>query len=351
MRGRSRLSRFFRPVRLLTVWLAPALLVLTAPGIAVAEPGSGGSSPTVSGYRYLALLSGESGAQDVNDHGDVVGWLAAPYAVVWSGGSMRRLSPTDVRTSTADAVNERSQIAGSLARTPGRNHVALWTRGVVRDLGFEGVPAAINERGVIVGTGWSRTGRSYAFRWASGRLTSLTRYGIREGDPLTVSDINDAGQIVGTDALGAFRLTGSRLDRLRRPGVVMVEAHAINNVGDVVGIGTVAGATAQAMLWTHTGSVRSLGTLGAYAPNGQAPASRAFDINDRGQVVGWTTTSTGPDGGPFIWDHGVMSALPTAPSGGGGGWARAINNHGLIAGEGSDAPGSVAAVWTPCRPS
>jgi probable HAF family extracellular repeat protein len=82
--------------------------------------------------------------------------------------------------------------------------------------------------------------------------------------------------------------------------------------------------------------ITDLGTLGgAYAQT-----SAAIGINDRGQVIGWSSATTvthfpsvSVKQYAFIWQHAAMSDL-----GGFGDWteARAINDHGQLVGEGSD---------------
>src|SRR5262249_19993786 len=83
-------------------------------------------------------------------------------------------------------------------------------------------------------------------------------------------------------------------------------------------------------LWSRTGGFTQLGTLGG-------PDSTAYDVNDAGQVVGWSYTSYTPgaagvpDTHPFIWDKGHgMRDLGTL----GGTFASAmlINRNGQVTG-------------------
>jgi len=87
-----------------------------------------------------------------------------------------------------------------------------------------------------------------------------------------------------------------------------VGARAINNRGQVVGSGPVAGGHEHAMLWQN-GKVTDLGTLGG-------PGSIALAINDRGQVVGNADTNKKDRNGAwiphaFLWQNGRMRDLGT----------------------------------------
>lgn len=112
-------------------------------------------------------------------------------------------------------------------------------------------------------------------------------------------------------------------------------AAAINNKGDVVGW-----AGGRAVLW-RDGKMIDLGTLGHQS-------SRAFDVNDRGQVAGVASTTPGchnPSRG-FIWENGsardigYLSRPPTEAWG--------INGKGQIAGMSfDDASNDRAVLWDP----
>lgn len=95
-------------------------------------------------------------------------------------------------------------------------------------------------------------------------------------------------------------------------------AEAVNDRGEVVGYSTTARGEQHAFLWSR-GQMTDLGTLGgAY--------SYAADINNHGQVVGYSYTASG-EGHPFLWADGRMTDL-------GGLYcsAEAINDDGQVIG-------------------
>src|ERR1700694_2098785 len=117
------------------------------------------------------------------------------------------------------------------------------------------------------------------------------------------------------------------------------EAWGANNKGSMAGHSTLPGdQTYHAFFW-QKGVITDLGTLGGPNSNnsGNSP------LNDRGAVSGFSDTSTPDPNGedfcgfrtnliclPFVWQKGVMTALPTL--GGNNGQAGGINNRGEIVG-------------------
>ena len=115
-------------------------------------------------------------------------------------------------SSTAEAVNNAGQVVGFEQTADSVSHAFIWQNGAMTDLGTLGgtnsYASAINGSGQVVGT--SDTGEldqfgdviSHAFLWENGVMTDSTPAGIFS----SASGINDVGQVVG---MGTTLLTGS----------------------------------------------------------------------------------------------------------------------------------------------
>ena len=131
------------------------------------------------------------------------------------------------------------------------------------------------------------------------------------------------------------------------------QATFVNDPGLVTGLDTAPDGSQHAVLW-YEGLFEDIGTPGLGGPN-----SGAGGVNEFGQVIGGAETSsvdphnenfcgygTGLQCLAFLWQNGVMTALPTL-GGTNAGWG-GINNRGEVAGYAEedkvdpDCPGTVA---------
>jgi len=195
----------------------------------------------------------------------------------------------------------------------------------------------INNAGQIVGRAHippTPTAAFYhAFLYENGVMTDLGTIGC-VGENSWAYDINDAGQIVGWTCSSyrnrAFLRSGGVMVDLGTLGGTGSSGRGINNVGDVVGSAAIAGdASAHAFLYRN-GVMQDLGTIGG------AAWSEAYDINDDGNIVGFSEIRPLPNREPhaFLYSGGVMSDL--FPGSACCSWALDINDAAKIVGQALD---------------
>lgn len=226
------------------------------------------------------------------------------------------------------------------------------------DLGVLGTSAqafGISANGTVVGEFDTSTGEIRAFIWTA-------KAGMTQLSPPTGStqdwawEVNDAGQAAGYSILpnqNAILWTKGVAYNLgtlaNGDGASM--ARGINRTGQVVGESNVAGPFGpvglHAILWVPnalngtTGVMYDLGTLD---PDGN---SRAYSVNDGGQVVG--TASVGGALHAFLWTpnvlNGTVGTMVDLDPGGTYSEAYGLNDRGDVVGQHEVAGGVSAFIW------
>jgi probable HAF family extracellular repeat protein len=208
--------------------------------------------------RQMPLLPGDNCGQafGINKHGHVVGYSSGhngTKAVLWTRNKgVRNLGvlPGGNKSSACD-INDWDEIAGTSASAVG-DRAVLWTKtGDVRDLGTlpgdtSSEASAINNNGDVVGYSKGPRGMR-AFLWT--QATGMQDLGVLPGgNSSRALGINDMGAVVGssTSSSGDRAFIWTRQAGMRDLnsaasttfGAVFVEAHAINNAGQILVMGS-----------------------------------------------------------------------------------------------------------------
>jgi probable HAF family extracellular repeat protein len=257
--------------------------------------------------RILGTLSGERNwwteAIAINDRGQVVGNDIAHAqggntvwrGFLWDAGPMIDLGTLGARTTRVAALTNRGQVVGvsnALAGGLEQTHAFLWENGKMRDLGPRfrlADPAVITERGQIPGRAYGR-----AAVWERGVVRYLARSPLARG--IVAHDINKLGTVVGACIVpprpqNRLHPCLWRDGTVRDLGIVFGDrgyALALNDGGQVIGNSYLGNRKVRAFVWEH-GKITDLGTLPGGAQSG------AFEINNRGEILGWSQTKTGAE--------------------------------------------------------
>ncbi len=334
--------------------------------------------------RYQALNLGGFLPAAINSRGDVAGMVGigrSQHAVVWRNGVLQDLgtlppeSPDDPDTrffSFVTAMNSRGQIVGWESFIPPLEDVRafVWDNGVLRDLktpggccGGRNIAEAISEAGHITGVTNAFGGPLHAFLWRTGTMTDLGTLGGRQSFGL---DVNASDQVVGWSVYDpngehehAFLWTsGAMQDLGTLAGQTDSRALKINDAAQVIGV-----SGSHAFFWSR-GVMQDLGVASPVAINSRGQVvlnaggrvlvwedgvvtpvdspgssySLATGINERGEIVGWSQSGSGPLHA-VLWEQGGMtdlgafvdadqsSALAISNSGRVTGWSRSVSGE------------------------
>lgn len=253
----------------------------------------------------LPGMGSESRALGINNGGDVVGSTVFDgqwHAYLWTPtDGVRRLgAPEGSVSSWARAINDSRHVVGSWLDAAGVERAFIWTQhtGMI-DLGvggsLTGEAVAINKAGQVAGSHRLANGSLRAFRWSLGG--GLVDLGTPEGQDSVATGINDEGVVTCyfTEPSGARSVegqptttpcfsTGNELVPVPPTAAASQLPWTVRVVHDISGSGRILGEdeSAVAFVWSpDTGRVD--------LPEGTVAAQ----INDRGEVVGFTSVDSG----------------------------------------------------------
>jgi len=313
--------------------------------------------PPTADYRMVELPGGTQGvAHDINDQGQIVGQdnglgvipcaasttESCAHAVLWTVNEEGQVIDTkdlgavggDESFSLASGINNLGQVVGWTFFGVNSNFTRpfVWTADSGMELldlpmgGFNGDAQAINDDGQVVGVdGNLDCGSAVVWNVAlDGTVSDPQDIGTLGGEFACPSAINRPGNFVGRVFQDAQTSDGF----LWAAGnvVTIPDASEVNDSNDE---DELVGRTKsdEPFLWRAETGVQLL-----------ADGGRAWDINNRGQVVGTSGSRA------VIWQDGEMQVLPAPAL---GFIARAINDEGMIVGSSGSVEPRTAILWVP----
>lgn len=238
-------------------------------------------------------------------------------------------------------LNNRGLVVGAVdaLHTPFFSYAAVWDGH--KATGWEAISTiptfatAINDAGQIAGYTVGMYSRQ-AMLWRGGTATALPAVGGDYGGAISINASGDAvgeSSTAGNQASHATLWTnGSAIDLGTLGGGLSSIAWDINDRGDIVGNSTISDdySISRAVLWKNHVAY-DLGTFGG----ADSSSSSAAAINNRGQIVGLSRTVDGK-WSAVLWENGTIRDLGTL-AGGTGANANDINNAGQIVGQSDNA--------------
>ncbi|HET6246368.1 MAG TPA: hypothetical protein VFE47_01620 [Tepidisphaeraceae bacterium] len=234
-------------------------------------------------------------AYSVNSRGDVTGETSVgnyQHAYFFSNGVMHDLGTLGGHTSFAYAINDADTIVGgSYIRGDKLVHAFIWTPLTgMKDLGTLGggfsLAYAISPSGQIAGYSTNARGQNHAFLDVSGKMQDL---GTLPGGALSISyAINATGQMAGAAKIGnnenAFICAAGKFTNLGTLGGSSSLAYGINNSAAAVGLSAIKGSTTTHAFVYHGGKMYDLNQ--EIAPGSGWTLLGAFAINNAGEIAG-----------------------------------------------------------------
>jgi probable HAF family extracellular repeat protein len=235
----------------------------------------------------LAILSETASPDPLGENFCGFGTGLVCSAAVWSHGVLTRL-PTLGGTNAAGFQSNSAGLIVGVAEDgvtdascvpPQKTHfqAVVWRGGKVHELpplpGDEvGAALRINDRGQAVGTSGPCSATSYG-GFVLGPHAVLWDH----GKPIDLGTVGDGRVTVAAD---------------------------VNNRGTVIGSATFADGSQHPFVWTRRGGMRDLGLMSTDPTD---VLNTAFEIDDRGRIVGASCDATMQICRGYIWQNGVMT--------------------------------------------
>jgi probable HAF family extracellular repeat protein len=248
-------------------------------------------------------------------------------------------------------MNATHEVAGAFQTTPRKASSALIflaNHGLEDVAGEQGagnsVAYGINDQGEIAGAYNTSTAQRpfHAVRGLGFQELALPT-GSNGGIAYAINETGEAaGYVSGTAGIRPVWWTRrGEVQLLQSPGNLTAQALDLNDRGDMVGVS--GGEPKAAVLWPRKGGIVSLGTLPGFTH------SEAVAVSENGSIAG---VATGVADFPnrsraVLWQAGGLAIQDLgALAGGADSRARDVNNRGEVVGTSTSAQGSRAFIWT-----
>jgi probable HAF family extracellular repeat protein len=271
-------------------------------------------------YQVTAIGSADSQAFNINNAGQVVGQLnvgGVDHAFFHDGTTLVDIGAQSAERSVAYGINDSGVVVGAMGGL-GTFQAFRYASGVLSSLALPSTSFAlgINKAGVIVGAAGFAEG-THAVTYDEGVVTDLGLLPGSQGSESVATAINSAGTVVGRSEIygspnrptDPFLYVDGAMQNLGNFGGLYGSALAINDHGQIVGAAGAPNEPGSPNLYPRraflydAGGLHDLGTL---LPGGDSIAN---DINNLGQIVGFTDTVNGDRG--FLMLDGAMTLLDT----------------------------------------
>jgi len=279
-----------------------------------------GAAVSAHAQQYaLIAFGGQSGTGTegfgINSWGEITGGQLLGVAFVYSRGVIIPIAPVTQAGSGGFAINDREQVAGQFSPSPGVQHAGVYSMhtGSWTDLQVGTSTSAalgINVEGQVTGEYITPSGSQHAFIYTRGEVHDLGSFTQNDAGTSIGSGINILGQVAGysltnlsTGVAHAFLYKNGFMHDLGTLGGSNSYGYGLNDEGEVVGSSDLGENIGHAFVYRN-GIMHDLGTLDDTV---DAPASVAYAINNRGEIVGKSLTAVGLRA--FVYRDGHMLNL------------------------------------------